>query len=201
MINEEKNSYDPEVKLPQYEVKDTITTKRAYNVMNDTKDNSKNKKRRESRPSVLEQRILDKKYNEAKEIIHKAHYTTITKITQQEECYCNEKTAKAIIKAMFTMIGYNYKSTIPTVLADEAIDCIAKWTLCSKTIYKYNRGKIQPLNMSQNEMEYAYDTYILTKKIILINSNSKEEYDECIAKLDKKLTPVYAAIRALREIQ
>lgn len=201
MINEEKSKYDPEIKLPQYDIKSIISTKRAYSVMKDTKDNAKNKKRRENRPSVLEQYILDEKYEEAKKVIHNTHYSAITKIAQREECCCNEKTAITIMKAMFKMIGYNIKSAIPNVLVDELISCITKWTLHNKTMYKYNNGKIRPLDMNQDEMLCVYDTYILIKKIILINSNSKEEYDKYISKLNKELTPVYAAIRALKEIQ
>lgn len=197
MINEEKSNYDPDIELSQYKIEDIIETKRTYTVM---VDNIKNRKRRENRPSVLEQYILDEKYEEAKKVIHNTHYSAITKIVQHEECCCNEKTATTIMKAMFKMIGYNIKSAIPNVLVDELISCIAKWTLHSKTIYKYNSGKIRPLDMNQEEMLCVYDTYILIKKIILINSNSKEEYDICIADLNKELTPVYAAIRALKEI-
>jgi hypothetical protein len=58
---------------------------------------------------------------------------------------------------------------------------------------------MKPLDMKQDEMQCAYDTYILTKTIILLNSNSQTEYDENIAALNSRLKPVYAAIRALKE--
>ena len=89
----------------------------------------------------------------------------------------------------------------PKTMVDETITIIKKWIPHSKTIYGYISRKIKPLDMSQEEMIYVYDTYILVKKIILIDCVNKEDYDKRISGLNKELTPVYAAIRALKAIE
>lgn len=201
MMAPEKNDYDAEVKLPEVIVNANVLPKREYRRTIETNNEAKNKKRRENRPSKLEKCILDGKHEEAKEKIRKMHYTTITSLMQSEEILCNEKTARRIIEEMFKMTGYEVEM-IPTVVEQETIECINNWLPHTQMIYDYNKGKIMtPLDMTQDEMTCAYDTYILTKKIILINSNNKTEYDNNIAQLNKKLMPVYAAIRALREIE
>ena len=200
MLNEDKNSYDKEIQLPENVTTPDVVHKRAYNTNMDTMDNEKNKKRRENRPSVLEQCVLDGKLEEAEQRIRKAHYTAITNVAQEAVDYCDEKTARRILKEMLTMIGYDAEM-IPAVTVNETVRCIEKWVPYARTLYKYNQGKIDPLDMNKDEMTCTYDTYILTKKIILINSNDKTEYDKNIAKLYKKLKPVYAAIRALRETE
>ena len=200
MLNEDKNSYDKEIQLPENVTTPEVVHKRAYNTHMDTVDNAKNKKRRENRPSVLEQCILDGRHDEAKEMIQKMHYTAITNLSKSCETICNEKTAIKILKEMLTMIGYDVEM-IPADMVYETVNCIKKWSPYARTLYKYNRGEIEPLDMKENEMTRAYDTYILTKKLILINSHSKTEYDNNIAKLNKKMKPVYAAIRAQREIE
>jgi len=201
MMNEDKNTYDKEIRLPENVTTPHVVTKRAYNRITGTMYDEKNKKRRQKRPSVLEQCILNGKLEEAEKKIRRMQYTAITNISQTEGDYCNEKTAKRILEGMFAMIGYEAKS-IPNTLKEETMECLKKWLPHAKTIYNYNKGKIaRVLNMTQDEMSCIYDTYILTKKIILINSLSKAEYDKNIAGLNKNLNPVYAAIRALREIE
>lgn len=198
MTNEEKNGYDPEVQLPKHMEKKDIVIKKSYDLSN-RETNNVNQKRRQKRPSTLETRMAEGKNSEVEELIRKQYYTTLTNISQQQE-YCDEKTAKKIVQQMFAMIGCNIRN-IPTAMTDEVIDCIKKWTPRAKTIYKYNREEIKPLDMNQEEMSYVYDTYILTKKIVLINCINKEDYDKHIAELNKELTPVYAAIRALKSLQ
>lgn len=53
--------------------------------------------------------------------------------------------------------------------------------------------------MNTEEIIFTYETYLFVKKIILIESNSKEEYDEKISSLHKNkiLNAVYAAARTL----
>ena len=199
MMAAEKNDYDAEVKLPKDIMNTTVMPKRSYNRLIETNNEAKNKKRRENRPSVLEQCILDGKHEEAKEKIRKMHYTTITSLMQPEEILCNVKTARKILKEMFKMIEYEVEM-IPNAVKEETIKCVNNWLNYTEPLYNYNKGKIiKPLDMKQDEMTYAYDTYILTKKIVLINSNNKTEYDNNIASLDNRLKPVYAAIRALKE--
>ena len=200
MMAPEKNDYDAEVKLPEVIVNANVLPKREYRRTIETNNEAKNKKRRENRPSKLEQCILDGRHDEAKEMIQKMHYTAITNLSKSCENICNEKTARKILKEMLKMIGYDVEM-IPAVMVYETVNCIKKWLPYAGTLYKYNRGRIEPLDMKKDEMTCAYDTYILTKKIILINSNNKTEYDNNIAQLNKKLMPVYAAIRALREIE
>lgn len=201
MMTTEKNDYDAEVKLPEVIVNANVLPKREYRRTIETNNEAKNKKRRENRPSKLEKCILGGRHDEAKEMIQKMHYTAITNLSKSCENICNEKTARKILKEMFKMIGYEVE-IIPTVVEEETIECINNWLPHTQMIYDYNKGKIMtPLDMTQDEMTCAYDTYILTKKIILINSNNKTEYDNHIAQLNKKLMPVYAAIRALREIE
>ena len=199
MMAAEKNDYDAEVKLPEVNVNTTVMPKRSYNRLIETNNEAKNKKRRENRPSVLEQCILDGKHEEAREMICKKQYTTITSLMQPEEILCNEKTARKILKEMFKMIGYEVEM-IPNAVKEETIKCVNNWLDYTESLYNYNKGKIiKPLDMKQDEMQCAYDTYILTKTIILLNSNSQTEYDENIAALNSRLKPVYAAIRALKE--
>ena len=200
MMAPEKNDYDAEVKLPEVIVNANVLPKREYRRTIETNNEAKNKKRRENRPSKLEQCILDGRHDEAKEMIQKMHYTAITNLSKSCETICNEKTAIKILKEMLTMIGYDVEM-IPAVMVYETVNCIKKWSPYARTLYKYNRGEIKPLDMKENEMTRAYDTYILTKKLILINSHSKTEYDNDIAKLNKKMKPVYAAIRTLRETE
>lgn len=199
MMAAEKNDYDAEVKLPKDIMNTTVMPKRSYNRLIETNNEAKNKKRRENRPSVLEQCILDGKHEEAREMICKKQYTTITSLMQPEEILCNEKTARKILKEMFKMIGYEVEM-IPNAVKEETIKCVNNWLDYTESLYNYNKGKIiKPLDMKQDEMQCAYDTYILTKTIILLNSNSQTEYDENIAALNSRLKPVYAAIRALKE--
>lgn len=199
MMAAEKNDYDAEVKLPKDIMNTTVMPKRSYNRLIETNNEAKNKKRRENRPSVLEQCILDGKHEEAREMIRKKQYTTITSLMQPEEILCNEKTARKILKEMFKMIGYEVEM-IPNAVKEETIKCVNNWYNYTEPLYNYNKGKIiKPLDMKQDEMQCAYDTYILTKTIILLNSNSQTEYDENIAALNSRLKPVYAAIRALKE--
>ena len=199
MMTTEKNDYDAEVKLPEVIVNANVLPKREYRRTIETNNEAKNKKRRENRPSKLEQCILDGKHEEAKEKIRKMHYTTITSLMQPEEIPCNEKTARKIIEEMFKMTGYEVEM-IPNAVKEETIKCVNNWLPYTKTLFDYNKGKImKPLDMKQDEMQCAYDTYILTKTIILLNSNSQTEYDENIAALNSRLKPVYAAIRALKE--
>ena len=201
MMAAEKNDYDAEVKLPKDIMNTTVMPKRSYNRLIETNNEAKNKKRRENRPSVLEQCILDGKHEEAREMIRKKQYTTITSLMQPEETLCNEKTARKILKEMFKMIGYEVEM-IPNAVKEETIKCVNNWYNYTEPLYNYNNDKtIKPLDMKQDEMQCAYDTYILTRTIILLNSNSQTEYDENIASLDNRLKPVYAAIRALREIE
>lgn len=201
MMAAEKNDYDAEVKLPKDIMNTTVMPKRSYNRLIETNNEAKNKKRRENRPSTLEQCILDGKHEEAKEKIRKMHYTTITSLMQSEEILCNKKTARRIIEEMFKMTGYEVEM-IPNAVKEETIKCVNNWLNYTEPLYNYNKGKIiKPLDMKQDEMQCAYDTYILTKTIILLNSNSQTEYDENIAALDNRLKPVYAAIRAQREIE
>jgi hypothetical protein len=197
MMNPEKNGYDPELKMPSYV---HTVAKKFYNVKKDTSDNAKNKKRRENRPNALEQCILCEKNKEAEDRIRKQYYTTLTDVSKQKKCYCDEKTARKIMQQMFAMIGHKVEM-IPNALVNETTECIRKWTTHANTLYQYNRNKIKPLDMTQEEMSYVYDTYILTKKIILLNSVNKETYDENVEKLNKELSPIYAAIRELRKMQ
>ena len=196
MMNEEKSTYDPEVQIPA-NVHHNIITKREYNI---EESNKTNRKRREKRPSVLEQDILLGNYKEAEERIQKQHYTSLTKIAQHDYLDFDDRTAKKIIQNMLTMIGCK-ENMIPTVLVNETIDCMLEWKEHAKTLYKYNKGKMLPLDMTQNEMSCTYATYILVKKIILINAANKEEYEANIAALDQKLNPVYAAIRVLHTLE
>lgn len=199
MMAAEKNDYDAEVKLPKDIMNTTVMPKRSYNRLIETNNEAKNKKRRENRPSDLEQCILDGKHEEAKEKIRKKHYTTITSLMQSEKILCNEKTARKILKEMFKMTGYEVEM-IPNAVKEETIKCVNNWLDYTESLYNYNKVTIiKPLDMKQDEMQCAYDTYILTKTIILLNSNSQTEYDENIASLDNRLKPVYAAIRALKE--
>ena len=199
MMAPEKNDYDAEVKLPEVIVNANVLPKREYRRTIETNNEAKNKKRRENRPSVLEQCILDGKHEEASEMIRKKQYMTITSLMQPEEILCDEKTARKILKEMFKMIGYEVEM-IPNAVKEETIKCVNNWLNYTEPLYNYNKGKIiKPLDMKQDEMQCAYDTYILTKTIILLNSNSQTEYDENIASLDNRLKPVYAAIRALKE--
>ena len=198
MMSEEKNHYDREVQLPDNTADNTVESKRKYNRQLETKCEEQNSKRRKSRPSTLEQCIIEGKTDEAEKRIQKMHYTTITALSQNAQEVCNEKTARKIIKELLKMIGYE-TDTIPTILEKETIKCIEKWLGKATVIYNYNRGKIKPLDMNQEEMILTYYTYKYVKTIILINSNSKSEYDEAVGKLDKKLNPTYAAIRALEE--
>ena len=147
MMAAEKNDYDAEVKLPKDIMNTTVMPKRSYNRLIETNNEAKNKKRRENRPSVLEQCILDGKHEEAKEKIRKMHYTTITSLMQPEKIPCNEKTARIIIEEMFKMTGYEVKM-IPTAVKEETIKCVNNWLPYTKTLYDYNKGKImKPLDM------------------------------------------------------
>lgn len=198
MMNEEKNDYDSEIRLPNRMTNEKIVIKKSYNLEN-RENSGENKKRRESRISTLEKCIIDQKYEEAEEKIQKQHYMALTELALKNND-CNEKTSYKIMKSMFAMIGYDV-AMIPKTMVDETITIIKKWIPHSKTIYGYISRKIKPLDMSQEEMIYVYDTYILVKKIILIDCINKEDYDKRIARLNKELTPVYAAIRALKAIE
>ena len=122
MMAAEKNDYDAEVKLPKDIMNTTVMPKRSYNRLIETNNEAKNKKRRENRPSVLEQCILDGKHEEARKMIRKKQYTTITSLMQPEEILCNEKTARKILKEMFKMIGYEVEM-IPNAVKEETIKC------------------------------------------------------------------------------
>lgn len=198
LADEAKNEYDPEVSLPQNIKQTAITIKKSYDLSNREKD-EENRKRRANRPSTLETYILKGKQQEAEDYVRKQHYTTITSIAQDGKNYIDERTKRKIVKELFTMIGYKAEK-IPIAITDELAEIVEKWIPNTKTIYEYNRKKIKPLDMKQEEMTYVYEMYILTKKIILINSANKEEYDQSIAKLNQELTPIYAAIRTLNSI-
>lgn len=197
MAAEEKNSYDPEVTLPQNIEKTDITIKKAYDLQNREAD-ERNKKRRENRQSTLETYIIKNRHKQAEEYIRKQHYTTVTSIAQKANI-ANERTGRKIIKELFTMIGYNAEK-IPKAVTGDVEEIVKKWLPHTKTLYGYNREKIRPLDMTEEEMTCVYETYILTKKIILINSANKKAYDQSIEKLNRELTPIYAAIRALNSI-
>lgn len=197
MAAAEKNSYDLEVTLPQNIEKTDITIKKAYNLENREADEL-NKKRRENRQSTLETYIIKGKHKEAEEYIRKQHYATIISVAQRINII-EERTGRKIIKELFTMIGYNAER-IPKAVTGDVEEIVKKWLPHTKTLYGYNRGEIRPLNMTEEEMTYVYETYILTKKIILINSANKEEYVRNTEKLNRELTPIYAAIRALNSI-
>ena len=153
MMTTEKNDYDAEVKLPEVIVNANVLPKREYRRTIETNNEAKNKKRRENRPSVLEQCILDGKHEEAKEKIRKMHYTTITSIMQPEEIPCNEKTARKIIEEMFKMTGYEVEM-IPNAVKEETIKCVNNWLNYTEPLYNYNKGKIiKPLDMTQDEMQ------------------------------------------------
>ena len=68
MMNEEKNDYDSEIRLPNRMTNEKIVIKKSYNLEN-RENSGENKKRRESRISTLEKCIIDQKYEEAEEKI------------------------------------------------------------------------------------------------------------------------------------
>ncbi len=68
MMNEEKNKYDPEIKLPFNKLVH-IELKKKYNLTNRNDDTIKKQKRREKRPGELELKIKNNQTKEVKEII------------------------------------------------------------------------------------------------------------------------------------
>lgn len=200
MMKKEKNKYDPEIKLPQCDMQHEIIHKREYSIKVESMYPEKNKKRRENRPSTLENYIINGKDEEAKNYIREQYYISMNKLPQQIESDKCEKTIRETVFQMFKMIDY-YVDMIPIALVDETECMVKKWIAHKRILNKYKNRKIKPLDMTEEEMFYVYDTYILTKKIILINSTSKEDYNERVAKLNQELKPIYAAIRELRAIQ
>ena len=99
MMNEEKNKYDPEIKLP-FNKFVHIELKKKYNLANRDDDTIKKQKRREKRPGELELKIKNNQTKEVKEIIKKHYYTSLTGISQHMEYICNEKTARKILKCL-----------------------------------------------------------------------------------------------------
>lgn len=199
MMNEEKNKYDPEIKLP-FNKFVHIELKKKYNLANRDGDTIKKQKRREKRPGELELKIKNNQTKEVKEIIKKHYYTSLTCISQHMEYICNEKTARKILKCLFTMTGYSNTEKVPEMLTDEAAELIKKWADHTKTLYKCCKSPEKSLDyMNTEEIIFTYETYLFVKKIILIESNSKEEYDEKISCLHKNkiLNAVYAAARTL----
>ena len=71
MMSEEKNHYDREVQLPDNTADNTVESKRKYNRQLETKCEEQNSKRRKSRPSTLEQCIIEGKTDEAEKRIQK----------------------------------------------------------------------------------------------------------------------------------
>ena len=123
MMNPEKNEYDNEVQLPTIDADSQVVPKRKYARIVDTMDTANNRKRRESRPSTLEQCVLDGKDDEAEEKIRKMRYTAITTLSQTGKTRCNEKTTRKILKEMLAMVGYEAEM-IPIAVEDEAIACM-----------------------------------------------------------------------------
>lgn len=199
LMNEEKNSYDMEITLPMCEMED-ISTKKNYNIGNRDNDTPARKKRRENHMSKLEKYIIKGNNKEAEIIIKQSYYASITDVSQKADHICNEKTARKLIKSMFKIIGYSNIDKIPKVLINDVIQHIEKIILHSKTIYKCCRKTDKILSyMDEEEMIYTYEFYLLAKKIILIDSYDKAEYEERLKSLhkNKKVKAVYAAVREI----
>lgn len=200
IANAEKNMYDPEVNLPPIGKVEGTLLKKEYNSMSLRQD-AAHKKRREKRPGVLEELLKNGNTEAATKMIRKEYYVSFAQIEQQIRC-CNEKTTRKILTYILGFFNCDFiKKQMPTALLDEIEACIAMWLPYTRTLCKCSQNKISPLDTSEKEMICIYNTYILLKKIILINSNCKSEYEEKIAFLhyNKKLNAVIAAIREIRK--
>lgn len=104
------------------------------------------------------------------------------------------------MKSAFNMIGYKIES-VPEMLKEEMIELVKNWTE-SKKVYMWNDNQESIWKYIDDEQTIMliYKTYLLSKKILLINSHSKEEYDEMKKQLEQNtsLNAVYAAARALK---
>ena len=200
MADETKNTYDPEVSLSQCR-KMGISLKTHYN-LESREDTPKNKKRREKRPGKLEEKIAEDCIDEAKEMIKGQYYVSISVLSQHNNWLCNEKTARKLLKCLFTMIGYKDIDRIPKTLAVEVITLANKWIEHTKALYKCCEAPDEALDrMNTEEMLLTYDVYLLAKRMMLIDCDNETDYREKTAMLhkNKTLNALYAAARVLKK--
>lgn len=200
MVDETKNTYDYEVGLPQCE-KMEISLKTNYN-LESREDTPKNKKRREKRPGKLEEKIAKDCIDETKEMIKEQYYVSITMLSQHDNWLCNEKTARKLLKCLFTMIGYKNVDRIPKILAVDVITLTNKWIEHTKSLYKCCEAPEKTLDcMNTEEMLLTYDVYLLAKTMILIDCNNETDYREKTTMLhtNNRLNALYAAARVLKK--
>lgn len=206
MMNPEKNKYDEEIQLSEWIASESykeLLYKTYKGCSNKSKnDDNKNKERRENRLNTFEELIRKGEIKEAKENIIKAYHISLTKMsnTIESKYVCCKKTAMKIMKSAFNMIGYKIES-VPEMLKEEMIELVKSWTK-SKKVYMWNDNyeSIWKYINDEQTIMLIYKTYLLAKKILLINSHSKEEYDEMKKQLEQNasLNAVYAAARALK---
>ncbi|MCD7958637.1 MAG: hypothetical protein LUF89_03755 [Ruminococcus sp.] len=199
MINEEKNTYDPEIVMPLIKI-EYIPLKKSYNIMS-REDTKTNQKRRAKRPGELEEKIKEGKIAEAREIIKSQYYRSITATSQDERWLCNEKTARKILKSFFTMIGHHDIDKIHKSLANDVIKLGNRWLDHTKNLYICCQSLEKALDcMNAEEMILTYETYLLVKKMILIESDNEQAYHDKAATLlkEKTLNAVYAAGKIMK---
>lgn len=204
MMNPEKNKYDEEIQLTEWISSESYKELlyKTYKGCSNKSKNDDNKERRENRLNTLEELIRKGEIKEAKEKIIKAHHISLTEMSESIESkyVCCKKTAMKIMKSAFNMIGYKIES-VPEMVKDEMIELVENWTE-SKKVYMWNDNQESIWKYIDDEQTIMliYKTYLLAKKTLLINSHSKEEYDEMKKQLEQNtsLNAVYAAARALK---
>lgn len=200
MINKEKNGYDPDIILPSIQMLENVPLKKSYNVEYKDSNTHEKQRRRENRPGILETHLKNNRIEQIQQIIIKAYCASITEIAQHAENICSEKTARTLIKKLFTMIGYSDIKRIPRILIDDLLEIVSNLIEHTKTIYNCCSSPDKILDyMNEEIMKNTYKLYLLSKKIILIECTNETDYKERIRNLhtNKKLNAVYAAVKEL----
>ena len=202
LVKAEKNEYDSDIKLPICNMMEDIPLKKHYDIINMGNDTTKKEERRINSLSVLENHILNNEQDDAKRIIKKKYYTSLSEISKKSyrKYICNEKTTTKLIKSLLQLIGCNDVESFPTILTDDILECVEKWCPHNKTLYKCCREPDKLLDyMNEDVMFNTYQFYKIVKQTILIDCNNKEEYKkrvECLCK-NPKLNAVYNAVRTI----
>ena len=198
MTDSQKNAFDPEVRLPVFE-EQAVCEKKEYALVN-REDTPENRKRREKCPSKLMQLIRNGEYDAAKKQIADQYYCSITAVSQNAKWKCEEKTARKILESMFDLVRYEPARGIHMAVAEEAVELGNEWCESARTLYRCSKpgGKLLD-SMKRREFRLTYQTYLLAKKMILIECSDKKDYDNKVAKLHEntELMAVCAAASVL----
>lgn len=166
-------------------------------------DDPKTEERRRRRLNTLGENLKHGRYDAAKKAVIASYYISLEALAQkiEEKTGRCTRTANKRIKCLFKMIGYEIKN-IPEKLVDEIIELYEQSEGYKTIIYMCEDetpADIWSMIKNEQTIKNIYNTYLIAKQIILIESNNKKDYDEKISSLryDKRLKAIYAAAKEL----